>query len=129
MASQSIQKLYDAGKRAQVALANMRAKEKEKTNDLTMRAGTFASVVIGGVLAGAIDGKWGHDGTPASEANGIAQIGPVPINLAAGLVLGAAGITGALPGSEYITALGASMISFSLGKSVEAKILEKQAAK
>jgi hypothetical protein len=127
MASTSIQKLFEHGKRAQTALQNMRKREKEATNDLVLRFGTAGSVILGGVIAGGIDGKWGHDGTPTSEKYGIAAIGPAPINLVGGAVLVAAGLSGVLPGSEYITGLGASMASFSIGKFVENKIVEKSA--
>ena len=129
MASTSIQKLFEHGKRAQTALANMRKREKEATNDLVLRVGTTGAVLAGGVVAGAIDGKWGHDGSPTTEKYGIAAVGPAPINLVGGAVLVAAGLSGVLPGSEYIAALGASMASFSIGKFVENKIVEKAAAK
>jgi len=94
-----------------------------------VRAGTSAAVIFGGIIAGAVDGKWGHDGSPESEKNGIAAVGPVPINVGAGLVLLAAGIPGFLPGSEYIASLGASLVAYPIGKTVENKILEKAAAK
>jgi len=127
MPSTSIQKLYEAGQRAQQALKSMRAKEKDATNALTQRAGVAASIILGGVAAGAVDGKWGHDGSPASEHYGIAQLGPIPMNLGGGLVLAATGMTGVLPGSEYLTAFGASLVAFSLGKSTENKVLERSA--
>lgn len=127
MPSTSIQKLYEHGQRAQQALRNLRAREKQATNDLMLRAGTAGAVILAGVAGGGVDGKWGHDGSPASEHYGIAQIGPIPINLGGGLILAAAGMTGALPGSEYITAFGAGLIGFSLGKTVENKVVERAA--
>jgi len=123
----SIQRLYDTAQRAKSSLQNLRARERKSTSELMVRVGTAASVVAGGVLAGAIDGKWGHDGDPATEHYGIAQMGPFPMNLSAGLVLTAVGLTGAVPGAEYVSGLGASMVSFSLGKTIENKILEKAA--
>jgi|WetSurMetagenome_2_1015567.scaffolds.fasta_scaffold00908_26 hypothetical protein len=129
MASTSLQKFYEQGRRAQVALQNARKREKESTNELIARVGVSASILAGGVLAGAVDGKWGHDGVPATEHDGMAAVGPVVINVGAGLVLMAAGLPGFLPGSEYVASLGASMLSYSLGKATEAKLVARTAAK
>lgn len=123
MANQSLQKFFDSGKRAIEATKRARAREKERTGELVTRAGVAGAVVVGGLLAGAVDGKWGHDGAPATEHDGMAAVGPVVINVGAGLVLMVAGLPGFLPGSEYVTSLGASMLSFSLGKTVEAKLV------
>lgn len=129
MASTAIEKLFEHGKRAQVALANARKREKQATGDLILRAGTAASVIGGGIVAGAIDGKWGHDGKPETEKNGIAAVGPVPINVGIGIVLVASGIGGFLPGSEYLAAFGSSLIAYPIGKTIENRIVEKAAEK
>jgi hypothetical protein len=123
MQSTSIQKMYEMTQRSRAALQNMRRREKESTSELVTRAGVAASVILGGALAGAIDGKWGHDGKPVGEHDGIAAIGPVPINIGTGLVAMALGVSGFLPGAEYLTGLGSSLIGYSVGKTVEAKML------
>lgn len=128
MPSTSLQKFYEQGRRAQVALQNARKREKESTNELIARTGVAASILAGGVLAGAIDGKFGHDGNPSTEHDGMAAVGPVVINVGAGLVLLAAGLPGFLPGSEYVSGLGSSMLSYSLGKATEAKMVARAAA-
>jgi hypothetical protein len=83
------------------------------------------------MLAGAIDGKWGADGKTGfgrdgEEKNGIATIGPVPINAGLGLVAIAVGIPGMLPGSEYVVQLGASLLGYPLAKTLEANVRERQ---
>jgi hypothetical protein len=123
MANTSIQKLYESGKRAQTALQNMRKRERENTNELVSRVGCAVAVLAGGALAGSIDGKWGHDGKPTTEHDGIASIGPVPINVALGITSLVVGVSGFVPGSEYLASLGASLIAYPIGKTVEAHML------
>lgn len=123
--STSIQKLYQHAQSAREALRRTRAREREATSALVTRIGTGASTLGGLLAAGAIDGRWGHDGKPEGELNGIASIGPVPINAALGLLAIAAGVPGMLPGSEYIVSAGASLLGYPLAKTVEAKILER----
>lgn len=128
MAETSITKLYSHAKRAEDSLRRMRAREKENTSALMNRVGGGVATVAGLVLAGAVDGKWGHDnksfGVDREEKNGIAHLGPVPINSGAGLVLLAVSVPGFLPGSEYICQLGAAMFGYPLAKSIEAKLSE-----
>lgn len=123
----SIRRLYEQGERAKQALANLRRREKETTGELVLRAGTSASAVLGNVVAGAIDGKWGHD-DPADEREkyNIAHAGPVPINIGLGLISLALGISGVLPGSEYLASAGGGMFGYALGKMTEAKVSEKK---
>lgn len=94
-----------------------------------LRTGTTASTLAGLLLAGAVDGKWGHDGTTrfgsGEEKNGIAALGPVPINAALGLVAIAVGVPGMVPGSEYIANFGAAVLGYPLAKTLEAKLSEK----
>lgn len=129
MASTSIQKLYEHARSASARLQRVREKEREKTSALTLRAGTTASTIAGLLMAGAIDGKWGHDGTSKfgsyEEKSGIASLGPVPINAAIGLVAIAVGVPGMVPGSEYISNFGAAVLGYPLAKSLEAKLSEK----
>jgi|WetSurMetagenome_2_1015567.scaffolds.fasta_scaffold664805_2 hypothetical protein len=118
----SIKKLYEAGEKAKTALANLRKKEKESTSELVLRLGTSASVIAGSAIAGAIDGKWGHD-TPATESEkyGIAHAGPIPINVGLGIVGVVVGVAGVIPGSEYVATAGASLLGYPIGKMIEAK--------
>ena len=128
MASQALAKFYALANRSKETLRRIREKERTHSNELMVRAGTAASTVVGNVVAGAIDGKWGYDKaafSDSAEKNGIAQVGPVPINAGAGLVLLAVGIPGIVPGSEYLASFGAGMLGYTLGKSVEAKVHEK----
>lgn len=133
MASTALQKFYAQGKRAEDTLRRMRAREKEKTSEFVERAGGAVSIVGGQLLAGVIDGKWGHDnkslGSDREEKYGIAHIGPAPINTMAGLIAMAVGIPGFLPGSEYMTAFGAAMFGYPLAKAAEQKVFEKQSEK
>jgi hypothetical protein len=122
MASTSIQKLYEHGKRAQETLKRLRLREREATNGLMVRAGTATSTLAGLCLAGAIDGKYGHDSE--TEHDGIATVGPVPINAAVGLICIAAGIPGMLPGSEYIATFGAATLGYPLAKTIERRVSE-----
>lgn len=123
--STSIQKLYEHGKNLQDRLKRVRAKEREATNGMILRAGTAGSTLAGQLAAAAIDGKWGGDS--AGEQNGIASIGPVPINAALGLIAIVSAIPGVLPGSEYLCTAGAGMLSYPCAKTLEAKIRERSA--
>lgn len=126
----AIKRLYESGVRAKEALKNLRRREQAATNGLVLRAGTSAAAIFGAVGAGAIDGKWGHDNPPnEDEKNNIAHAGPVPINIGLGLVGMVVGISGVLPGSEYIASLGAGLVGYPLGKVVEAKVSTPKAAK
>lgn len=129
MANTSIQKLYAHASKAREALRKTRAREREASSQFLVRAGCGASTIVGLLAAGAIDGKWGYDGkagyeSAGAEKNGIACIGPVPINAGLGLVAIAAGIPGKLPGSEYLVSLGASLLAYPLAKTVEARMQE-----
>lgn len=124
----SIQKLYSHAKRAEDSLRRVRDKEKAQTSALVQRVGTTAATIAGLALAGAVDGKWGHDnksfGSDREEKHGIAHAGPVPVNSGVGLVAMALAIPGFLPGSEYIGQFGASMFGYPLAKAIEAKVSE-----
>jgi hypothetical protein len=129
MANTSIQKLYQHAQSAREALKRTRAKEREASSALVVRAGSGAATLAGLLLAGAIDGKWGADGKvgfgrEGEEKNGIASIGPVPINAGLGLIGIAVGIPGMLPGSEYMVSMGASLLGYPLAKSLENRIRE-----
>jgi hypothetical protein len=126
MASTSLAKFYEHANRAKATLQRYRAKEKESSTELVVRAGTAAATLGAMCAAGAIDGKWGYDGE--KEVHGIATVGPVPINAGAGLVLLAVGIPGILPGSEYITVAGAALLSYPIAKTIEARMQEKAKA-
>lgn len=126
MASTSLAKFYEHANRAKATLQRYRAKEKESSNELVVRAGCSAATLAALCTAGAIDGKWGYDGE--KEVNGIATLGPVPINAGAGLVLLAAGIPGILPGSEYIAVAGAALLGYPIAKTIEARIQAKAKA-
>jgi hypothetical protein len=132
MASTSIQKIYEHARSARESLRKVREKEKANTSALTLRAGTSASTLAGLLVAGAIDGKWGHDNKhPFSddpEKNGIAAIGPIPINAAIGLLAIAVGVPGMVPGSEYISNFGAATLGYPLAKALEAKLSEPEKA-
>jgi hypothetical protein len=129
MANTSIQKLYQHAQSAREALRRTREKERKASNELVVRAGSGLSTLAGLLIAGTIDGKWGHDGSPDTEKNGIAQIGPVPINAGLGILGIAIGVPGMLPGSEYIVTMGASLLGYPLAKTIEARIQAKQEAK
>lgn len=126
MPSQSIQKLYQHAQSLRGSLQRVRERERAATSALTSRAGTAASTLAGLLVAGAIDGKWGHDDkhpfSDTPEKNGIAAIGPVPINAALGLVAIAVGVPGMLPGSEYIANFGAAALGYPLAKTLEASL-------
>ena len=128
MASTALQKFYAQGKRAEDTLRRMREREKKKTSEFVERAGSAVAGVGGVLLAGVIDGKWGHDnkslGSDYEEKFGIAHLGPLPINSGVGLVALAVGIPGFLPGSEYIAQFGAAMFAYPLAKMAEGKIVE-----
>jgi len=129
MASTALSKVYAHAKRAEETLRRVRTREKEATNALTQR-GLGAVATLGGLAAAAvIDGKWGGDGkrpfsSDPAEANGIASIGPMPINGGIGLALVAAGIPGFLPGSELMVQFGASMLGYPVAKTIEARVRE-----
>lgn len=128
MPSTSIQKLYEHARSARESLRRVRERERAATSALALRAGTSASTLAGLLIAGAIDGKWGHDGTTkwgaGEEKNGIASLGPVPINAALGIAAIAVGVPGILPGSEYIANFGAAALGYPLAKTIEAKLSE-----
>lgn len=133
MPSQSLAKFYALANRSKETLRRYREKEKESTNDLVQRAGCAAAGLGGLCLAGFVDGKWGYDGkagyaSAPAEVNGIACVGPVPINAALGIVAIVAGVPGIVPGSEYLTSLGTSLLGYPLAKTIEAKVQEKQKA-
>jgi hypothetical protein len=126
----SIKRLYEASQKTRQTLANLRKKEKEATSELVLRIGTSIGVIAGAAVAGAIDGKWGHDNPPTeSEKYNIAHAGPVPINVGLGLIGTVVGIAGVLPGSEYIASTGASMLGYPIGKMIEAKASAPKAEK
>lgn len=133
MPSTSIQKLYEHARTSGEKLRRLRQRERDATSALTLRAGTTASTLAGILLAGAIDGKWGHDEkrpfSDQPEKNGIAAVGPVPINAALGLIAIAVGVPGIIPGSEYIANFGAGALGYPLAKTLEASLSTPKAEK
>ena len=126
MPSQSLSKLYQHAQSLRGSLQRVRERERAATSGLILRAGTSASTLAGLLVAGSIDGKWGHDEkrpwSDQPEKNGIAAVGPVPINAALGIVAIAVGVPGMLPGSEYIANFGAAVLGYPLAKTIEATL-------
>lgn len=115
MATSSVTKLAERAQSATQALRNY--KQKARINERRMLS--KGEVVVGGVVGGLVDGKWGEGGEPAELLGlpGVALAG-------AGLTI--LGISDLVPAAEDIASVGAGMLSYSLGAYTRAKVEEAE---
>lgn len=74
-------------------------------------------VAVGGVIGGAIDGKWGEGGEPA-------ELVGLPAVAAVGAAMTVLGISDLVPAAEDIASTGAGMLAYSLGSYTRTKVEE-----
>lgn len=112
MASHAIQALVSRAESSRRTLA--RWKEKSKMSE--KRVISAGETIVGAVIGGAIDAKWGAPGVAAD----FGETG-IPIVL----VVGAASVVGGFfefPGSDHLLAAGSGMLAYAAGDFARAKL-------
>jgi hypothetical protein len=109
MASQAVNAVIAKAQSVQATLARYRRESKLNTQ----QALEGGCQLLGGAAGGFLDGRVGGGETH--------ELWGVPTALGAGLLVGLAGLSGAIPGAIYVANLGLGAAAYGLGNLVKEK--------